>query len=277
VCYMRVSLATIPANPGRENEDFSAATADTVVLLDGAGTPAGSESGCIHGVAWFARQLGARILAEAADAERSLSLCLRNAIYGVREMHEDTCDLDHSGTPSATVIIARLADEFEYLVLADSVLLLDIADSVPVVVTDSREAQVGRPYRKAMDALPSGSPEHAVALREYVETLRSHRNVADGFWVADTNPSAADHAVTGTHPLDGLRAVALLSDGASRLTDRFHLTDWVGTLTILRDQGPQSLIERVREAERSDPDGSRWPRGKAYDDATAAYAPIAPQ
>jgi hypothetical protein len=28
---------------------------------------------------------------------------------------------------------------------------------------------------------------------------------------------------------------------------------------------------QVREAESSDLDGSRWPRGKAHDDATVAY------
>jgi hypothetical protein len=269
---MRVCMATAPAYTGRDNEDFAAATADTIILLDGAGTPAGSESGCIHGVAWFVRQLGLRFLLESGDRERSLSLCLKRAIRDVREMHADTCDLDHSGTPSTTVIAVRVTTELEYLVLADSVLVLDAGDANLAVLTDSREAEVGRSYRKAMDALPSGSPEHTAALREYVETLRSHRNVPGGFWVADSNPSAADHAITGSHPLDSLRAVALLSDGASRLADRFHVSNWADTLTVLRDEGPQSLIDQVREAERSDPDGKRWPRGKAYDDATAVYA-----
>lgn len=191
-------------------------------------------------------------------------------------MHEEACDLRHPGTPSATVIVVRWgAETVEHLVLADSVLLFDVlGEASPVMVTDSREAEVGRPYRVEMDALPSGSPEHADALRRYVEALRSHRNVPGGFWVADSDPAAADQAVTGSMPLDGLRAVALLSDGASRLADRFHLADWADTLAILRNDGPQALIDQVRAAERSDPRGERWPRGKAYDDATAVYASV---
>lgn len=272
---MRISLATTPAQPDRDNEDFAAATADTIVLLDGAGTPPGSESGCKHGVAWFTRQLAAQILVEASDFGNSLSKALGNAISQVKAMHESTCDLSHPGTPSATVIVLRCATiEAEYLVLADSVLLFDVGNASPIVVTDEREAEVGRSYRVAMDALPSGSPEHATALREYVEALRAHRNAPGGFWVADSNPSAADQAVTGTCPLEGLRAVALLSDGASRLTDRFHLADWAGALTILREEGPQALIDQVREAEHSDPHGKCWPRGKTYDDATAVYASL---
>lgn len=272
---MRVALATDQGSADRANEDFAAATADTLVLLDGAGTPAGSDSGCIHGVAWVTRQLGSQITVEAGNADQSLSACLKNAISSVRAMHQDTCDLAHSGTPSATVIVVRqVADRAEYLVLADSVLVFDVDGESPIVVTDDREAQIGRVHRRAMDALPSGTPEHSAALRQYVETLRSYRNADGGFWVADSNPVAAEHAVTGSQPLKNLRAIALLSDGASRLTDRFQLEDWQGTLALLSAGGPRALIGRVRAAEHSDPTGERWPRGKAYDDATAVYAVV---
>ena len=228
----------------------------------------------MHGVAWFVRQLGAQFLAESAKEPRCpLSLCLSRAIRYVRDSHKDTCDLAHPGTPSSTVVAVRLdADCVEYLVLADSVLLLDVIDGDPVVLTDDREAMVGRPHRVAMDALPGDSPEHAKTHREYVETLRKYRNSDGGFWVAASDPSAADHAVTGSMPRKSLRAVALLSDGASRLADRFHLTDWAGILKILRQQSPQELIRQVRAAEHADPRGERWPRGKTYDDATAVYA-----
>jgi hypothetical protein len=271
-----VSLATDSARPDRDNEDFAAASVNVAVLLDGAGTPGGAESGCVHGVAWFTRQLGAQLLAEAAeDDERPLPECLRHAICHTRNLHTETCDLDHPGTPSATVIAIRLGpDNVEYLVLADSVLLFDVIGGDPIALTDDREAQVGRAHRTAMDALPSGSPEHDLALKEYVETLRKYRNAADGFWVAASDASAADNALTGSESLDTLRAVALLSDGASRLADRFHLTDWAGVLQLLGKESPQQLIDRVRAAERDDPRGERWPRGKVHDDATAVYVPL---
>jgi hypothetical protein len=268
-----VSLATAPASAERPNEDFAAADADTVVLLDGVGTPAGSESGCIHGVSWFTRRLGAHLLIESGDSSRRpLHECLTRAINQVRSLHEDTCDLAHAGSPSATVIaVRRNGDDLEYLALADSVLLFDRADTSPLVVTDDSEARVGREHRKAMDALPASSPEHKVALRQYVETLRSYRNTDGGFWVASSDPAAAMHALTGSVPVDTLGAVALLSDGASRIVDRFGLADWTDVLKLLAEEGPAELISRVRAAEDSDPHGERWPRGKAKDDATAAY------
>src|SRR3954451_24131280 len=137
---MLVSLATVPARSDRPNEDFASVTVNTMILLDGAGTPVGSESGCMHGVAWFVRQLGAQFLAESTkDPRCSLTLCLSRAIRNVRDSHKDTCDLLHPGTPSSTVVAVRLgADSAEYLVLADSVLLLDLTDGDPVVLTDDR-------------------------------------------------------------------------------------------------------------------------------------------
>ncbi|MFI7146939.1 hypothetical protein ACIBO2_18630 [Nonomuraea sp. NPDC050022] len=59
---MRIAFATEPA-PGRDNEDYVAAAPSGAVLLDGAGTPPGSESGCTHGVAWYSRALGSTLIA----------------------------------------------------------------------------------------------------------------------------------------------------------------------------------------------------------------------
>jgi hypothetical protein len=64
---------------------------------------------------------------------------------------------------------------------------------------------------------------------------------------------------------------AALSDGASRLVDRFGLATWENVMKTLDARGPRELLRQVREAEDSDLDGSRWPRGKAHDDATVAY------
>ena len=104
-----------------------------------------------------------------------------------------------------------------------------------------------------------------------VEGMRQHRNRDGGFWVAATDPLAAEQALAGTIPTSRGRAAALLSDGATRLVDRFGLATWRQTLDLLDRQGPSGLIHEVRMAERSDPNGSRWPRGKTFDDATALH------
>ena len=168
-------------------------------------------------------------------------------------------------------MLRRNRDHLQYLVLADSVLVLDQINDAPLVISDDRGADIGRLYRATMDRLANGTPEHDRACRDYVQALRAHRNKPGGFWVAAADPRAADEAIVGSRPIKDVTAAALLSDGASRLTDRFELTDWTGLLAILRDHGPAELLRQVRAAEDADPKGVRWPRSKTHDDATAAY------
>ncbi|WP_320781963.1 integrase [Streptomyces sp. CRN 30] len=269
---MRVSLGTLPAEPGRENEDYAAAAPGAAVLLDGAGV-AGAETGCVHGVAWFSGTLGALLLRSiTAHPARSLADCLADSIDQVRGMHDGTCDLTYRASPTSTVVAVRVVGrELQYLVLGDSSLLLAEHDGGAVVITDERLDEVGKRLRGPVDELPTGSPEHVVALAEYRDALTGLRNRPDGFWIAGPDSRAAEHALTGTVPLDALTSVTLLSDGATRLVDRFNLADWAQVLSVLGSPGPDELIRQVREAEAGDPHGRRWPRGKAQDDATVVH------
>jgi hypothetical protein len=266
---VRAVLATAPVSPQVENEDFAAVTPSAAVLLDGAGTPAGLETGCVHGIAWYARTLGTVLLSVITAADSgTLADCLHAAIGEVRSRHEDTCDLSHLGTPAATVIATRIrGDELEYLALSDSVLVL-ARQGANQVVTDHRIETASRPHRGLFEAMPIGTPGRDAAFRRYVQTVREMKNTPGGYWVASADPDAARHAVCGSTALAGLRAALLLSDGASRLADLFGLVSWDELVSLVLEAGPAELIRQVRAAEASDPGGSRWRRGKAVDDAT---------
>ncbi|WP_062642092.1 hypothetical protein [Streptomyces maremycinicus] len=269
---MNVALASLPAEPGRENEDFAAAAAGAAVLLDGAGV-AGAETGCRHGIAWFSSTLGGVLLSSiTAHPARPLADCLADSIRVVRSLHEASCDLTYRASPTSTVVAVRIgAGALEYLVLGDSTLLLADQNGKATAITDQRLDEVGKRLRGPVDELPTGSPEHAAALARYRDALTGLRNRPGGFWIAGPDPQAAEHALTGVAPLDSLKSMTLLSDGATRLVDSFDLITWDGMLTILSSSGPDELVRQVREAEASDPVGRRWPRGKTRDDATALH------
>ena len=83
---MRVALATDPGTPGWPNEDFAAVAPGAAVLLDGCTTtPRGADTGCVHGVAWYARTLGTAFLAAiTADPPVPLADALAGAIGEIR-------------------------------------------------------------------------------------------------------------------------------------------------------------------------------------------------
>jgi hypothetical protein len=107
--------------------------------------------------------------------------------------------------------------------------------------------------------------------REHMARVRALRNAPGGFWVAAADPAVAEHALTGSCPLSSVESALLLSDGASRLADLFGLASWGDLAGIVRWEGPAELIRQVRVAEAADPDGVRWRRSKAFDDATVVY------
>lgn len=267
---MLVHFATLPGRHDRPNEDFVGAFPDCAVLLDGSGGPSELPSGCSHGVPWYVRQLGTRLLADMETNQASLTEILANGITSVGDLHRDSCDLEAPGTPAGIVLMARVVDDaFEYLVLGDSTLAIENHTDIEVI-SDRRIDQVATAERLQMETLPVGTPEHQAARIRFVELQRTLRNKPDGYWIASTDPKAADEALTGSVPLQEIRRASLLSDGVTRFVE-FGLGDWHDLLGMLDTWGPTSIFERIREAEVGDPDGKRWPRAKQHDDVAVVH------
>ncbi|MGW6567956.1 hypothetical protein [Streptomyces sp. NPDC054975] len=255
---MRTELVTLPGSPERPNEDWAAATlpasggGGTVVVLDGV-TPPIDDDGCVHGVPWFAARLGGALTElSASRRDMTLSEILAEAIRRTADAHRGTCDLSHVRTPQATVAMARWdAECVEHLVLSDAVLLLEAPDGSVVAVLDDR-----------LDLLPDE------VRRSLVATDRL-RNREGGFFTAAADPEVVSLAVTGTTPRAEVRALAALSDGASRWVELFGQGDWAACCAVLRTEGAHGLLARVRALEEAGAVAHRW---KVHDDATAVYA-----
>jgi hypothetical protein len=269
---MRVSFDTRPGFSDRPSEDFVAASPNVVVVLDGLTSPPQLGTGCRHGTPWYVAQLGTRLLAGATTRrEESLTAVLADVLDEVAALHTNTCDLRHPGTPSCAVTVLRQADdEVDYLVIFDSVIVLDGPAGL-TVITDSRVDGYAQDEHRRTLAYPVGSAGHQEAVARLVAAQRPHRNQPDGYWVAAATATAAHHAVTGTVEPAGVRRAAVMTDGASCLVDKYGLLDWAGFMTALSNAGPDDVLDRVRRAEDTDPTGARWPRYKRSDDATVAY------
>lgn len=263
-------MATSAGHPGRPNEDFVGAVPSAVALLDGAGIP-GTESICHHGVAWYTHRLGGALLARLSrDDGRDLTAVLGDAIDEIAASHRGTCDIANPSSPQATVAIARLqGSRLDYLLLADSFLILDQVSGGPLIITDEREVTARRHCTAPLAGVARGTAEYERIRDQCIEALQARRNHAGGYWIAKDDPRAAGEAVTGTGPLRDLHSAALLSNGASRIVSPYALTSWPGLLELLSTGGPEEIIRRVREAEASN---CRGPAADSHRPA-AAEAP----
>jgi hypothetical protein len=265
----QISASTVPGSPNKPNEDWYGLTPNMAIVLDGVTSPPTMNSGCIHGVPWYVSNLGAQLLSFAsANPLRALRDCLADGINATANLHRQSCDVNHSGTPSATVVMTRFdGGELEYLVLSDSTLLIDAGDRIQVR-TDKSLDRIARAERARVSEVAIGTEDHAGAVRDMVEVQRQWRNRDGGYWLAAADPAAAAHAISGNLGLDQVERAVLLSDGASCLVDVYKAESWRGLIKRATADGPTAVIERVRAIERGDTEGSRWARFKPSDDAT---------
>lgn len=263
---MRTELVSEPGDPTRPNEDFAAIGVPAsgqggaaLVVLDGVTPPRGA-TGCLHSVPWYTARLGGALTELTVSLpDVPLTEALARAIARTSAAHAGTCDLSHPRTPQATVVLARWsARTLEYLVLSDSALLLQSPDGEVRAVLDDRLGRL---------------PRAALATDEMIDAHL--RNREGGFFTAAADPSVAGRAVTGSVPRAEVSALAALTDGAGRWVEKFHEGDWADCLTLIRKEGAQALVDRVRSLERADATArAHLGRSKTHDDATVIYAEL---
>ncbi|GAA2136870.1 PP2C family serine/threonine-protein phosphatase [Actinomadura napierensis] len=244
---MRVSWATDQGSPERLNEDFVAAAGGAVVVLDGCGLPLGTDLGCVHGTAWYSRSLGTRLLARILDG---LGPQAAPPVAPPEGAHR----------PARRPLVARLAGA-----VADVAASHRATCDLAVPTTPAATVLALRVRGDLVDYLVLA--DSTILLER---TTGEVEEITGGPHFAAADPSVADFAITGTVPVGELRRVLMLTDGATRLADTIGATDWPGLARLAVEHGPAGVIERTREAERTDPQGLRWPRRKIHDDATLA-------
>ncbi|MEW2250694.1 protein phosphatase 2C domain-containing protein [Streptomyces sp. NPDC058733] len=261
---MRTELVSEPGDQERPNEDFagvgvpaSGQGGGSLVVLDGVTPPRGG-TGCLHSVPWYTARLGGALTELTVSLpDVPLPEALARAIARTSAAHAATCDLSHPRTPQATVVLARWsAQTVEYLVLSDSVLLLQSPDGGVEAVVDDRLGRL---------------PRAALATDTLIDAHL--RNKEGGFFTAAADPSVARRAVTGSVPRSEVSALAALTDGATRWVERFREGDWADCMTLIRKDGARALVDRVRALERADAEQRAYlGRSKTHDDATVVYA-----
>ncbi|MEV4411399.1 protein phosphatase 2C domain-containing protein [Catellatospora sp. NPDC049609] len=247
--------------PGGTNDDFLLVSGQWAVVLDGVSSYPVPDVGCQHTVRWFVNRLGLNLGDGLVTAsEHTLPDILAYAIERTAGDHGAACDLRHPLTPAATVAIVRVVDsQVEWLVLGDATVAWLLADGSTGSATDDRA-----------DHLPN-APVIVADVRRYdTNFVASVRNKPGGFWVAATDGAAAYESLTGTLARQDVRRISLMSDGVTRLVERYGW-NWADVFSQVDRCGPRSLVEAVRTAEADDPDPGRW-RGKPHDDATAVVA-----
>jgi len=258
---MRIEYAELAGRGGSDDRTFL--TPNAVIMLDGASAfvpvpvPA----------AQYAEVLGQHIRdALLSDPEGDLTEIVRAAIAATRAQ----LGLTPGESPSSTVAIARAArSSLDLFVLGDTEIIMPSE-----VLRDNRMDELDIPARrKYRQRLANGSgydQEHRALLRELQTEQARRRNQPDGYWIAEADPSAADHAVQASRALSEVPWVVLATDGAYETMRHLQLDRWTEIAASSGDD-LAALLARCQEWEAmEDPDGRQHPRSKRHDDKSLA-------
>ena len=256
---MNVTLAQHPKPPSGDDRAF--VTANAVIVLDGASAFTARDVPA----AAYADHLGSTLAGLVDGNNEPLTALLADAI----EATVDALDLTPGGrAPSSTVAIVRRREDasIDVLVLGDSQVVIP-----GEILRDDRLAPLASAERTAYRTrLTSGhgyDDEHRRILAALQAEQLRHRNKPGGYWIAEAEPAAAEHALVRHLSPDEAPWCVLATDGAYKPMEHLGLDAWP-TVAAADADDLAALLRRCQDWESTDERGQQLLRAKRHDDKT---------
>lgn len=181
-------------------------------------------------------------------------------------------DLHPGNAPSSTVAILRVRpDVVDLYALGDGAIYYG-KDRAALELTDLRVSELGIPehdqYRERLGKGHGYDDQHREIVNRLQRKQRRRRNRPDGYWIAEADAEAAQHALTRTLPPDAISWAVLATDGAYVPLRHLGLDAW-HSVAHADAASLAALLRRCVDWESvTDPDGQELPRAKMSDDKT---------
>ncbi|MFG3618058.1 PP2C family serine/threonine-protein phosphatase [Nocardia sp. NPDC047654] len=260
---MQVATAQLAA---QSDEDRVAVTGSSVVVLDGASSFSADGKAAGAYVDVLSRELVRRLQDDRAELPTILSSAIATTAARL--------SLQPGSAPSSTVAIFRVNEHnIEILILGDSMAVIGVNDGNYEVVVDERLTELNLPesklYRSRLQAGRGYDDTHHAILAALQRAERFYRNTEGGYWIAEADPAAANHSLTGSYPRKSAGWAILATDGAAEPLAAMGIP-WP-EVAQMNEGALSNLLVRCREWESvEDPDGRLCPRSKRHDDKSIA-------
>jgi hypothetical protein len=212
---------------------------------------------------------------------RTLTDYVKDAIVSVGLSTHDLTILD--GVPAHCLPSAGLFlgvaehDRLRYLQLGDCKCLVHASEQIQLLGHSSLELLDEAVILEINRLQAAGLYKFVDVWHELLPLLQKNRSMANregGYWILGFDIRAAENALQGEIELSTGDSLLAMSDGFTRLFDKFNLIRLESLMPTLRDLTLTHLIEKLRESEINDPECLNFPRIKCHDDSSALLLQI---
>jgi hypothetical protein len=277
-----IDSISLPGDPQKPNDDALGIIGNAAVVFDGAtglGEPLMPGS---SDAAWLAQFGARRLLARLHEGDAP-----RDAVRRAMQDAEKSFTALRRREPAETyeipfasmMLVAGTEQGFHALWFGDCAALVKYPDQAISIIGETlvkRELEAARVAGLA--AKHALAPATGHDRPEFLHALRRARNTVNtqkGGWLFGPNPIAADHVAQRSVRASQGTLILLATDGFLALVSDYRRYDAEALFAAAVSDGLGKLGRELREIETEDPEGRRYPRFKASDDATAVLLRIA--
>lgn len=277
-----IESLSLPGDPDKPNDDAFGVIESAAVVFDGATSlneplmPGRSDA------AWLAQFGARRLLAHLNDGDAP-EYALKNALTDAersfnalaRRPPEERYEIPYA----AMMLLAETDQGVEALWFGDcGCLVKRPGESAELLGEALLKKDAERDAAAKLSAARNVAPAASSNLTEFLPFLRAARNslnTEDGGWAFAPDPQAAEHVsrVKFAAPLGTVMLLA--TDGFLALMSDYQRHDADTLIAAALSKGLQILGDEIRDIEKADSDGRRYPRFKTSDDATALLLRVA--
>lgn len=263
------------------NEDFVYASKDISFVIDGASGLSGiNHIDDSNDVVWFVDFWKNYLINNLADFNFSIEEIVSRGIEEVFRKYKSVAsnfyNISKFDYPSASIaIIRRTKTDFEYFVLGDCTAIFKLNNNKILKIKDSRVTAFDQKVISLIEnrryTLDNSNFKFTENESELLISNRMKKNTSGGYYILEFDKNAVKEAITGKIDLNKVREFIMSSDGFSISHETYGIVKEKELFSVLKLEGPNKLIEKIRSLELENDSIKKFPRLKVHDDCSVMH------
>lgn len=263
------------------NEDMIGYNENAVWIIDGASALNSQNiiSKKENDVVWYINAWN-QYLYNNLTTKKSILEILKEGIEYVKNKANisNILNIDKFNLPSASIAIIRKIDNFlEYYVLGDCSIIIKDNEKIESFKDD----KVSKFDNLAIECIKNEKTFNCDFFKGYSKNVldvliknRGMKNNINGYWILEFDVEAIENGIYGKYEIYNEAQILMTTDGFSIYRELYKKETEHKFIQEVNRYGLKEIYKRLRNIEKKDSNGTKYPRLRKHDDSSAIFMKI---